>query len=46
MLNKRPVSEAIMGSLWNADFQGVFAFSVLLEYLKLFQVLEDVVLQP
>jgi hypothetical protein len=42
--NKRKASEALQNMNWTADFQG--AFSVILEFMVLFQQVEEVTLQP
>jgi hypothetical protein len=45
-INKRLVSEALLESQWINDLQGGLTFRVLLEFFELYQVLEEVVLQP
>jgi hypothetical protein len=44
--NKRTVKEALLQGQWVSDFQGALTVPVLLQYLELFQELEQVVLQP
>jgi hypothetical protein len=44
IVNKRRVNEALHNMQWIADFRGALTSRVLLEYLELFQILDEVVL--
>jgi hypothetical protein len=44
--NRRTVKEAMLHLGWVSDFQGALTVVVLLQYFKLFQELDQVVLQP
>jgi hypothetical protein len=44
--NNRKVNEALLNMRWNSDFQGALSLTVLLEYFELYQLLQEVVLQP
>jgi hypothetical protein len=46
IVNKRMVNEAFPNMRWLSDFQGASTFQVLLEYFDLYQVLDQVMLQP
>jgi hypothetical protein len=45
-INKRLVSEALPESQWINDLHGSLTFRVLLEFFELYQILEEIVLQP
>jgi hypothetical protein len=44
IINKRKVNEALHNMQWIADFRGALTSRVLLEYLELFQLLDEAVL--
>jgi hypothetical protein len=44
IINNRRVNEALHNMQWISDFQGALTSRVLLEYLELFQLLDEVVL--
>jgi hypothetical protein len=46
IINKRKVNEALLNLRWVSDFQGALSFPVLLDYLELYQLLDQVELQP
>jgi hypothetical protein len=45
IVNKRKVSEAICNQLWISDFRGAMSVPIILEFLQLYQLLEEVALQ-
>jgi hypothetical protein len=46
IINTRKVSEALLNRRWISDFRGALSMPVLLDFFQLYQLLEDVVLQP
>jgi hypothetical protein len=44
--NNRKVNEALLNMMWISDVRGALSLAVLLEYFALYQLLQEVVLQP
>jgi hypothetical protein len=46
IVNKQKASEALQNLNWIADFRGALSVTVILEFMVLFQQVEEVTLQP